>query len=283
MKTDSQDCGAENINASGSADQSSLEKRGALERATPRKLHNALAEGSTKSRAGRPRRMIPWLDTHNGVFYVHWHDETKKPPRTRRRSTRTRDPEKAKKWYVWFLSEETSTTNVARTLAVSAALEHFRRKPIRSRCLPFSAGECVFRPMLQHRECSFIYTIARRLGFYFRRTAIGFSVRRWQLHVCQRRLKIGEAIVGALSRNLLDNRLERWGGPDAFAIDFLVPTTRQSQHTREIANLGIAAEQRRKFFQQRHTLFERHAINTPVCMKLPRAAFNNDVWPKLPI
>jgi len=124
MKTDSQDCGAENINASGSADQSSLEKRGALERATPRKLHNALAEGSTKSRAGRPRRMIPWLDTHNGVFYVHWHDETKKPPRTRRRSTRTRDPEKAKKWYVWFLSEETSTTNVARTLTVSAALDH---------------------------------------------------------------------------------------------------------------------------------------------------------------
>jgi hypothetical protein len=69
-------------------------------RATPGKLGNALAESSTKPRAGRPRRIIPWLDSHNVVFYINWRDETKKPPRIRRRSTRTRDPEKAKKWYV---------------------------------------------------------------------------------------------------------------------------------------------------------------------------------------
>jgi integrase len=128
MKTDFQDCGAENIDTS-AADQSPREKHGVLGRATP-KPRKALAANSTKSRAGRPRRMIPWLDTLNGVFYVYWHDETKKPSRIRRRSTRTRDPEKAKKWYVRFLSEETSTTNVAQTLTVSAALDRYYREHV---------------------------------------------------------------------------------------------------------------------------------------------------------
>jgi integrase len=74
--------------------------------------------------------MIPWLDTVNGVYYVYWYDNTRKPPRTKRRSTRTSDPVKAKQWYVWFLSEETSTVNVARTLTVSAALDAYYREHV---------------------------------------------------------------------------------------------------------------------------------------------------------
>lgn len=145
MKTDSQDCGAENIDASKLAPTTHRQATKFATRGGPKtrrpqmrpevrptlpKPRNVLAESSIRPRAGRPRRMIPWLDTHNGVFYVNWYDGTRKPPRTKRRSTRTRDPEKAKKWYVWFLSEETSTVNVARTLTVSTALDHYYREHV---------------------------------------------------------------------------------------------------------------------------------------------------------
>src|SRR5215471_3790735 len=68
-------------------------RNGPKARQSEKSLEVRAAAADSIPKAGRPQRMIPWLVRRNGLYYVCWYDETRR--RTKRRSTRTRDPLKA--------------------------------------------------------------------------------------------------------------------------------------------------------------------------------------------
>jgi len=81
----------------------------------------------------RHRREIPWIDTIEGAYYVHWHDA--KARRVKRRSLRTRDPGEAQARYAVLLAEGqaifgAAETKAADVLTCAAILDDYFREHV---------------------------------------------------------------------------------------------------------------------------------------------------------